>query len=138
MLSGLDLLIANLLLGSYNMGLLSASKTLPNNLSSAVIVVASLFTPTFISLYSQNKMKLLKEEIFSSMRMIAFVLFVPLAGFMIFSQDFYFLWLNQKSAKEIMLITVLSNITVIEAFFNGISFSAVKFSDEQNAFAGNG
>ncbi len=128
LLSGLDLLIANLLLGSYNMGLLSASKTLPNNLSSAVIVVASLFTPTFISLYSQNKMKLLKEEIFSSMKMIAFVLFVPLAGFMIFSQDFYFLWLNQKSAKEIMLITVLSNITVIEAFFNGISFPLAQLS----------
>lgn len=128
LLSGLDLLIANKCLGAYEMGLLSTAKTMPNSLTSAVIVVASLFTPGFIMLYSKGKIDLLEIEVVKSMKIVAFIMAVPIVGFIIFSDKFYYLWLNLNNDKEIMIISMLSIFTAIEILFNAITYPLAQLS----------
>lgn len=122
LLAGLDLLIANRVLGAYEMGLLSAAKTIPNSITSAVIVVGALFTPNFINLYSTGRIERLVQEVDKSMQIIALIFLVPLTGFLVFSKDFYSLWLSGKSVREIAIVAVLSNITVLEIFFNALTY----------------
>lgn len=128
LLSGLDLLIANISLGAYMMGILSAAKTMPTNISNAIIIIGSIFTPSFIALYSQNNINRLVKEIDNSIRLLTLVMYVPLVGFIIFSPDFYFLWLGSKTVDEIKLIILLSNIIVFECFFNLTTFPLAQLS----------
>ena len=45
LLRGLDLTVANLFVGDYEMGLLSIARTIPNNVTSIIATIAPIFTP---------------------------------------------------------------------------------------------
>ena len=53
LMRGLDLTLANAMLGANAMGLLSVARTIPNNFTSAIGTIAPLFTPVFILCYVQ-------------------------------------------------------------------------------------
>ncbi len=55
LLSGLDLLICNLTLGTALMGLLSIAKTVPNSIGNLTVILGSVFTPHYTILYAKKK-----------------------------------------------------------------------------------
>ena len=55
LLSGLDLLICNLTLGTALMGLLSIAKTVPNSIGNLTVILGSVFTPHYTILYAKQK-----------------------------------------------------------------------------------
>ncbi len=67
LLSGLDLLICNLTLGTALMGLLSIAKTVPNSIGNLTVILGSVFTPHYTILYAKKKIpELIIEAKFSA------------------------------------------------------------------------
>lgn len=118
LLRGLDLTIANIMLGEYEMGILSIARTFPNNFTSVISTIAPVFTPVFLSYYAKKNLSELKNQVEQSINMMALIMFVPISGFIVFSQDFYGLWQRSLTPTEINMVAALSSITVIQAYFN--------------------
>lgn len=128
LLRGLDLTVSNLMLGDYEMGVLSIARTMPNNVTSIINTIAPLFTPVFISYFAKNDTSGLVENIKKTIDKMAVIMFVPITGFIIFSYDFYSLWQKSLTKDEVFLITMLSTITVVQAYFNSATATMAQIS----------
>ena len=128
LLRGLDLTIANITMGDYEMGLLSIARTIPNNVTSIIATIAPSLTPVFISYYAKGDRNGLVKNLSESVKTIAFILYVPITGFIVFSRDFYTLWQKSLSKEEISIIVLLSTITVIQAYFNSTTATMAQIS----------
>lgn len=128
LLRGLDLTVANLLIGDYEMGLLSIARTMPNNVTSIINTMAPIFTPVFIAFYAKNDISGLVSSIKKSINTMALILFVPISGFIVFSYDFYVLWQRSLTKEELYLVTALSILTVVQAYFNSTTATMAQVS----------
>lgn len=128
LLRGLDLTVANIFVGDYEMGLLSIARTIPNNVTSIVATVVPIFTPIFISYYARNDVDGLTNDVKKTINTMALILFVPISGFIVFSYDFYSLWQNSLSDKEVLLITLLSTLTIIQSYFDSATATMAQIS----------
>ena len=128
LMRGLDLIIANNFISTEAMGSLSIARTMPNHISGIISTLAPLFTPTFLAAFTANRIKDTVKEVNKSINTMACIMFVPICGFIVFSNDFYALWQSSLSAEEIRLITTLSSITVIQAIFNSITAPMAQLS----------
>lgn len=128
LMRGLDLTIANTMLGDYEMGLLSIARTMPNNVTSIIATIAPIFTPVFISFYAKRDLDGLIIDIKKSSRTMAVILFVPICGFIVFSYDFYRLWQKSLLINEVSIVTILSCITMIQAFFDSTTSTMAQLS----------
>ena len=113
LMTGFDLLICNLTLGTGLMGLLSIAKTVPNSIGNLTVTLGSVFTPHFTILYAKQKINELVEEAKFTTKIMSFILIVPFAGFIAFGNQFYTLWQPTKSPAEIQLIQIMSVLTCI-------------------------
>ena len=59
---------------------------------------------------------------------MALILFVPISGFIVFSYDFYALWQNSLTKEELYIVTALSILTVIQAYFNSTTATMAQIS----------
>lgn len=123
LLTGLDLLIANLFLGADAMGLISISKTIPQSIENLLVTIANIFSPQFIYYYSQRKIKELIKYVNFSIKLIATLLIVPIAGFIAFGTDFFRLWLPSKTTLEINTIQMLSILALAPYFISMGNYS---------------
>ena len=128
LMRGLDLIIVNRLLGSEEMGLLSIARTMPNNMTSVINMIAPLFTPVFILYYSKNEWGKLKINVEESVCYMSALLFVPIIGFIVLSHDFYKIWQPSLTSLELYIVVFLSTITVIQAFFNSTTATLAQIS----------
>lgn len=128
LMRGLDLIIANNFISAEAMGSLSIARTMPNQISSIISTLAPLFTPIFLAAFTANRIKDTVQEVNKSINTMACIMFVPICGFIVFSNDFYTLWQSSLSSDAIRLITALSTITVIQAFFNSITAPMAQIS----------
>lgn len=128
LLRGLDLTVANLTLGDYEMGLLSIARTIPNNMTSIIATIAPIFTPVFIAHYAKHNTTGLIYEIKDSIKTVAIILYVPITGFIVLSHDFYGLWQKSLASEEIAIITILSTLTIIQAYFNSTTATMAQIS----------
>ncbi len=118
LLRGLDLTVANIMIGDYEMGLLSIARTMPNQITAIIGTLAPVFTPVFLTYYTKNQILDVVNSVNKAMKTMALILFVPIAGFIVFSYDFYALWQKSLTQEELYIITALSICTVVQAFFN--------------------
>lgn len=123
LLTGLDLLIANIFINPDSMGLLSLAKTIPNVIVSFLCVMGGVYAPKFTILYAQNKIESLVDEINLSIKVLGLISSVPLAGFIIFGSDFYTLWIPNMESSEIAKVQILSILTLGPTFVSAFVFS---------------
>lgn len=128
LMRNIDTLISNLLFGEAMMGNLSTSRTIPNAITTIINSIGTVFTPTFVRLYSQNKHDDLIEEAKNSIRVNGLIMIVPISGFIAFSNSFYHLWLKDLDSKTIELIIFLSTVTIIQAYFNSTTMALAQLS----------
>ena len=108
LLSGLDLLIANIFLGPKAMGILSLGKILPNVLMQLTTALKSAFTPTFVMKYAQGDIEGLKLELKKAMKITGIILTIPLSLVIIFGNEFYHLWVPSQDAGLLQILSVLT------------------------------
>ena len=121
-LVGFDLLIANIFINAYSMGILSIAKNIPSAIETLLATLSLAFVPNITILYAKNKLQDVISEVKFSMKIIALLMIVPVAGFIVFGTDFYMLWLN-KSANEVTTIQLLSILTLIPYMFSICNFT---------------
>lgn len=113
LLTGLDLLIANIFIGADAMGLISISKTVPSTIENLLSTISNIFSPQFIIYYSKHKIRELVKEVNFAMKLIAFIMIIPISGFLIFGIEFFTLWLPSKNMEEIISIQILSVLALL-------------------------
>ncbi|MCX8074610.1 MAG: oligosaccharide flippase family protein [Clostridia bacterium] len=123
LLTGLDLLIANLFIGPYAMGILSISKIMPTAFETLLATFGGVFAPQFTIMYSQNKIEDLVKEIKFSIKLLSLIMIVPISGFIAFGTEFYTLWLPEKSHNEILQIQILSILTIAPYAFSAFIYT---------------
>lgn len=128
LMHGLDLTIANLCLGATQMGLLSIGRSFPLQFSSVIQTIAPLFTPVFVALFAKNEIEALVGNVKQSINTMAILFFVPICGFIVYSQEFYSLWQSSLSVQDIDTVVILSTITVVQAYFNATTASMAQLS----------
>lgn len=105
--SGFDLLILNQMMGSYEMGILAVSKTMPTAFNSGMNTVFSVFAPRQTVLYAHEDKEGLIADILRTARIVAFMSMSLILGLILVSSSFFYLWLPGKTDNEIKIINVI-------------------------------
>lgn len=118
LMTGLDLIIANLFISVLSMNLLSYAKMIPTQMLTLISMIAGLFAPLMTIAYASNDMKKFIHETNFAIKLCGFLCSVPTIGLVIFGEDFFGLWLKALSADEIHVVAVLSILTILPQIFS--------------------
>lgn len=132
LLTGLDLLITNVFIGSSEMGILSIAKTIPTAIETLLATITNAFVPNFIMLYSQNKIRELVKNVNFSIKVVSLLMLVPIAGIVIFGQEFFKLWLPYKSNEEIIQIQILSVLSLLPYIISSNAYALTSLDTVTN------
>lgn len=118
LLSGLDLLIANLFIGATPMGALSLAKTIPNIIIGLSGTLTSIFVPTLTIDYAHDNKDALKKNLKKGMKLTGIILTIPLSILIIYGSEFYSLWVPSQDARLLQVLSILTCFGLI--FTSGI------------------
>lgn len=110
---GLDLLIADIMISSTSMGVLSVAKTIPIMIQSIIGSIASSYVPSFTSLYTSKDIEGLVHLLKSSMKLLAFIMSIPLGILFMFGIQFFQLWVPAQDASQLQILSILSIMPLI-------------------------
>lgn len=114
LLAGLDLLIANLLVGASPMGVLSIAKTLPSAIMQLNGTIPGAFSPQFVVDYAHKDKEKLLKDIGSAIKITSVLTSIPLIGLAVFGEAFFTLWMPTQDAKQLHFLSIL---TIAANFF---------------------
>ncbi len=123
LLTGLDLLMANLFVGPVGMGILSIAKTIPTAIENLLATFSNTFNPQFVLLYSKGNKEELIHTVNYSLKIIGLIMLVPLAGIIAFGIPFFHLWLPAKSDQEIINIQILSILSILPFIISASNYT---------------
>ena len=118
MMFGLQLLVANLMVSPYLMGMLSVAQTVPNQISSLTITVASLFYPEQTKYYAQGKRDELVDDIKSGMKVSGFFTNIVFVVLLVVGYDFMRLW---QHGQDTTLLYELLTLTMLGLLASGVA-----------------
>ncbi|MEG2081499.1 MAG: hypothetical protein RRZ68_08075, partial [Oscillospiraceae bacterium] len=107
LLTGLDVLIANIFLTPALAGVLAISKTIPSTIFSLSSTVGGVFLPENLKLYAKDDIEGLKNQYSYSFNLMGIFTSIVLAGFCVFGMDFYRLWLPNEDFSLIYILSIL-------------------------------
>lgn len=108
LLSGLDLIIANVALGATSMGIISLSKILPNCMQQLSASIRNAFAPEMVINYAKGDKKALLRDIDRAMKMTSVIMTIPIAGIIVLGDCFFTLWVPSQDAKLLQILSILS------------------------------
>ena len=108
LMTGLDLLIANLLIGSGPMGVLAVAKTIPTMITQLCTSINTSFSPNQTISYSANNNEDFINTLNNSSKISCAIVSVTLMVFCVFSFDFYRLWQPTLDAGMLSNLSVLT------------------------------
>lgn len=108
LLSGLDLIIANVALGATAMGVLSLSKILPNYMQQLSASIRNAFAPEMVINYARGDHNALLHDINRAMKLTSVVMTIPIAGIIVLGDRFFELWVPTQDAQLLQKLSILS------------------------------
>lgn len=108
LLSGLDLIICNMILGATSMGVLSLSKILPTYMQQMSSSICSAFAPELVINYAKDDRKKLLHDILRAMKLTSVVMTIPIAGIIVLGDYFFALWVPSQDAHLLQILSILS------------------------------
>lgn len=113
LLNGLDLLVANQLVSSVAMGVLSISKTIPKYFLTMSSTVASVFIPSVLINYAENNTTKTVKSIYEAIKVNSLfcLMFVSIMG--VLGQRIYTLWVPSQNAETLQILTVISMVGTV-------------------------
>lgn len=108
LLTDLDLLISNIFIDSFAMGVLSVSKTIPNAISGVVTSAAIVFSPNYTRLYAQEKYEELVKYLKQTMKIMGFLTNIPIIVLICCGDKFYSLWQPTIDTKSLYILSILA------------------------------
>lgn len=107
---GLDLVVANVLIGPVAMGMFSISKVVPSFVYSFFGQAASVFAPSLTELYAKGEMASMKQQLLQSIRVMGFLSTIPAVCLYTFGREFYALWMPSQDVWELYVLTILGTV----------------------------
>ena len=108
--TGLDLLLANVLVGASFMGVLSITKTIPNCFTTFANTIGGVFAPGLTIAYAKNDIQELKSNLKTGIKVMIIFTALFFAFIVVYSKEFYSLWLKGQDSKLLYVLTILSTI----------------------------
>lgn len=105
LLTGLDLILANLFFGVTAAGSYAIAQTIPLFISSFITIVVGVFMPRLAYNYSNSNIEGIVSEVKFSGKILTVLVGLPIAGFIIFGEAFYSLWLPMEDSRDLWLIS---------------------------------
>lgn len=116
LLHGLDLLLANLMVSSVAMGVLSVANTLPGVITTCISALAALYMPKFLEYFSHDDYGALLKEAKNSIRFMTVISCIPIGFLIAFGQPFFRLW---TPSTDTQMVYNLSLLVILPQFSGG-------------------
>lgn len=107
---GLELLLANIFIGAYFMGVLSITKNLPFILLGIIAALGGNFHPECIRFYAEKDIKGLNNWLVKGIRIMGVLSFIPCAGILAYGDIFYASWLPGQDYKLMYHLTAVTMV----------------------------
>ena len=108
LLQQIDLLITNIFIGAAATGSYALAKIAPTFVYSVLAVLSSSFSPRFNILFAQGKVAELVGEIKKSMKIVGFLVGIPIGLLLAYGKEFYALWVPSEDALFLYRLTVVT------------------------------
>lgn len=108
MTEGLDLLIANLLLGAEFMGILAIVKTLPSLIGTLLTTLSGTFLPKLTQLYAQDEKQAFVINTKQYMKIINTLFSIPIALIIGYGDVFFSLWVPSQNAGFLHTLSIFT------------------------------
>lgn len=136
LLNGLDLLIANQMISSPAMGILSISKTLPKYFLSAIEGFAGVFSPRITIEYAKGNNKGVIQQTDYAIRICGIISNAFASILIVLGNRIYLLWVPGQDAKTLHILTIvaivgfivimpLESVYIIITATNKVKFSSI-------------
>jgi O-antigen/teichoic acid export membrane protein len=116
LMSGLDILLANWLLGPREAGILAIAKTLPIAVQTLINVVPATFGPYLTIAFSTQSIDTYKITLSRVLRLSAGLVSLPIAGLLVLVPAFMSLWIPEVANSSLFILTWLSLGSIIGNF----------------------
>lgn len=130
LISGLDVLIANVAINAAAMDLVSVAKYIPIYIQSLVVTLANVFAPKQTKLYAENDYGGMKKTLVSSSRFVALLTCIPVAFMLVYGKQFFTLWVPSKDAQALWILSTVAvslyPIQLVASTFGAVITSANK------------
>lgn len=113
LMTGVDLLLANLLISPAAMGILSVSKVMPNCITQIAGNVSSSFSPNLTIAYAGGDSKDIIRSLRFSMKCSSILVSIPIMVLCIYGKDFYSLWQPTLNAETLSILSFWACIQYI-------------------------
>lgn len=113
LMTGLDLLITNMLISPTLMGVLSVAKTIPNAIISLAGVINTSFAPALVKDWASGEKERILKQLRNSMKISSVIISIPVVTFCCFSFEFYSLWMPTLDARMLATLSFLSCMAYI-------------------------
>lgn len=113
LLNGVDLLIANLIVGSQAMGMLSISKTLPKYFLSAVESFSTVFNPSITIAYAKGNIDEVVKKVNFSVKICAIISNLIEVVIIVLGVRIYTLWVPNQDANMLHILSVVAMLGYI-------------------------
>lgn len=107
LLSGLDLLICNVFIGSTEMGILALGKLLPSYMQNFSMAIFNAFNPEIVISYASGNREKLAHDLKRAMKIMSALLSIPLCGLIVMSGDFFKLWVPSQNSHVLVRLTIV-------------------------------
>lgn len=105
---GLELLLANLFIGAYYMGILSITKSLPFVILGIFAGLGCNFHPECVKYYAEGNMDSLRNLLIKGIRILGALAVIPCAGVFVLGDLFYSLWMPGQNTNLLYGLSVIT------------------------------
>ena len=113
LMTGLDLLLANLFISPASMGLLSVAKTIPNAIINLAGILNTNFAPAVTINWARGEKDVTLRQLRSSMKISSVLVSISIMTFISYGVQFYSLWMPTLDAKKLTILSFLTCMAFI-------------------------
>ena len=108
LLSGLDLIICNVMIGPVEMGILAIAKTIPSYMQQLSQSIRNAFAPELTINYAKGDMEAVFKDLNRAMKITSLIMTIPIAIVIAVGDSFFSLWVPSQDAKLLQILSILS------------------------------
>lgn len=113
LMTGVDLLLANLLISPAAMGILSVSKIIPNCITQIASNASSSFSPNLTIAYAGGDPKDIMSSLRFSMKCSSILVSIPIMVICVYGKNFYSLWQPTLNPETLSILSFLACVQYI-------------------------
>lgn len=113
LMSGFDLLLANLYIGPGQMGVMALAKMIPNFITQFITTIVTNFLPPLTISYAGGDSDGFVTRVRSYMKLSSAIISLPIVLFCAYSFEFYALWVPTLDATELSVLSIITCVVFV-------------------------